>query len=66
MRTGEDSESQYHSRAVAKALEILEVLGAAGRPLGLNELAQRLKLSKPSSFRLLFTLEETGYVDKDK
>jgi DNA-binding IclR family transcriptional regulator len=65
VRSGEDSESQYHSRAVAKALEILEVLGNAGKPLGLNELAQRLKLSKPSSFRLLFTLEEAGYVDKD-
>jgi DNA-binding IclR family transcriptional regulator len=65
VRSGEDSESQYHSRAVAKALEILEVLGNAGKPLGLNELAQKLKLSKPSSFRLLFTLEEAGYVDKD-
>ena len=66
VRSGEDSESQYHSRAVAKALEILELLGAAGKPLGLNDLAQKLKLSKPSTFRLLFTLEETGYVDKDQ
>ena len=66
VRSSQDSESQYHSRAVAKALEILEVLGTAGKALGLNDLSQKLKLSKPSVFRLLFTLEETGYVDKDK
>lgn len=61
----EDGESQYHSRAVAKALEILEVLGSAGKPVALNQLTQKVGLSKASVFRLLFTLEETGYLAKD-
>jgi IclR family acetate operon transcriptional repressor len=50
---------------VAKALELLDVLGQVREPLPLNQLAARVKLTKPSTFRLLFTLEATGYVLKD-
>lgn len=53
---------QYFSRAVAKALETLEVLQAENRPLALNEVAQRIQLSKTSTFRLLRTLETAGCV----
>lgn len=51
---------QYFSRAVAKALEALEVLQAGDGPMALNEVAQRLQLSKTSAFRLLRTLEVSG------
>jgi len=51
---------QYFSRAVAKALETLEVLQAGNGPMALNEVAQRLQLSKTSTFRLLRTLESSG------
>jgi IclR family acetate operon transcriptional repressor len=51
---------QYFSRAVAKALETLEVLQAGDGPMALNEVAQRLQLSKTSTFRLLRTLESSG------
>lgn len=51
---------QYFSRAVAKALEALEVLQAGDGPMALNEVAQRLELSKTSAFRLLRTLEVSG------
>lgn len=51
---------QYFSRAVAKALETLEVLQSADGPMALNEVAQRLQLSKTSTFRLLRTLESSG------
>jgi IclR family acetate operon transcriptional repressor len=51
---------QYFSRAVAKALETLEILQAANGPMALNEVAQRLQLSKTSAFRLLRTLESSG------
>jgi IclR family acetate operon transcriptional repressor len=51
---------QYFSRAVAKALETLEVLQAADGPMALNEVAQRLQLSKTSTFRLLRTLETSS------
>ena len=51
---------QYFSRAVAKALETLEVLQAGNGLMTLNEVAQRLQLSKTSTFRLLRTLESSG------
>jgi IclR family acetate operon transcriptional repressor len=51
---------QYFSRAVAKALETLEVLQAGDGPMALHEVAQRLQLSKTSTFRLLRTLESSG------
>jgi len=54
------NKDQYFSRAVAKALETLEVLQAGSGPMALNEVAQRLQLSKTSTFRLLRTLEASG------
>lgn len=53
---------QYFSRAVAKALETLEVLQTENGPIALNEVAQRIELSKTSTFRLLRTLEVGGCV----
>lgn len=53
---------KYFSRAVSKGLEVLEFLQAESNALSMNEIAQRLQLSKTSAFRLLRTLETTGYV----
>jgi IclR family acetate operon transcriptional repressor len=51
--------TQYLSRAVAKSVEILELLQ---EPMALNEVARQVKLSKTSAFRLLCTLESSGYL----
>jgi DNA-binding IclR family transcriptional regulator len=59
------AKDKYFSRAVSKALEVLEFLQAEGSSLQMNEIAQRLKLSKTSTFRLLRTLETLGYVTSD-
>ena len=56
-RAGKD---QYLSRAVAKALEILQILQPGNGPMALNEVARRIQLSKASAFRLLRTLEAAG------
>ena len=56
------SESQYFSRAVSKALEVLELLQTDRAPLALNEVARRIQVSKTSTFRLLRTLEAAGCV----
>lgn len=53
---------QYFSRAVSKALETLDVLQSGNGPMALNEVAQRIQLSKTSTFRLLRTLEASGCV----
>ncbi|HEY4045329.1 MAG TPA: IclR family transcriptional regulator [Acidobacteriaceae bacterium] len=60
-----DGRDQYFSRAVGKALEALELLQAELAPLPMNEIAQRLQLSKTSAFRLLRTLETIGCVAAD-
>jgi IclR family acetate operon transcriptional repressor len=51
---------QYFSRAVAKALETLDVFPSGNGPMALYEVAQRIQLSKTSTFRLLRTLEASG------
>jgi DNA-binding IclR family transcriptional regulator len=54
------SGSQYLSRAVSKSLKVLELLQSARAPMGLQEIARRIQLSKTSTFRLLRTLEAAG------
>lgn len=56
---------QYFSRAVGKALEVLEILQTESGPLAINEISQRIQLSKTSAFRLLKTLEALGSVTMD-
>ena len=54
----------YTVSAVDRALELLETL--AGHPqLGVTELAERTGHTKSLVFRLLYTLEQRGYVHKD-
>jgi DNA-binding IclR family transcriptional regulator len=55
---GPKDRTQYLSRAAAKSVEILELLQ---EPMALNEVARQIKLSKTSAFRLLCTLESSGY-----
>lgn len=56
---------KYFSRAVSKALETLEFLQSESNAISMNEIAKRLQLSKTSTFRLLRTLETSGYIVLD-
>jgi IclR family acetate operon transcriptional repressor len=58
-------QDQYFSRAVGKALEVLELLQMELAPLHMNEIVRRLQISKTSGFRLLRTLETLGSVTMD-
>jgi DNA-binding IclR family transcriptional regulator len=60
-RTGD----QYFSRAVGKALEVLEFLQSELKPLSMNEIGRQIQLSKTSAFRILRTLETLGCVVVD-
>jgi IclR family acetate operon transcriptional repressor len=64
-RSEKSPRDKYFSRAVSKALEALEFLRNEANSMSMNEIAQRLHLSKTSAFRLLKTLEATGYVTQD-
>lgn len=53
------------SRAVTKALAILELLRASEDALPLGVVAAQVGLAKPSAYRLLHTLEKAGYLVAD-
>jgi len=55
----------YFSKAVGKAFELLKLLEESGTPLHLSELAQRVKLTKSSAFRMLYTLEALHLLRRD-
>lgn len=57
-------EDRYFSRAVSKALEVLEILKRSPQPQALHQLTSNVSLSKSSLFRILHTLEGTGYIEK--
>ncbi len=55
--------SYSEAKTVQKALKILESLGER-QPLRPSDIAQELGLSRSNIHRLLFTLEEMGYVER--
>ncbi len=57
--------SKYFSKVIGKALDIIAILRSSAQPLSLNELTLRLELAKSSVFRILHTLEVSGYIDRD-
>lgn len=57
-------DDKYYSKVIGRALEILAVLRTSGSPLGLADVAGRVRLAKSSAFRLLHTLEVSGYVER--
>jgi DNA-binding IclR family transcriptional regulator len=59
------NQDRYFSRAVGKALDVLEYLKRQDEPLSLHGLTSRLGGAKTSVFRLLRTLEAAGYVSRN-
>ncbi|MBP2370364.1 IclR family transcriptional regulator [Pseudonocardia parietis] len=54
-----------HIQSVARAAALLRLLGGAGRPLALAELAAALDLPRPTAHGLLRTLRDEGLVAQD-
>src|SRR3981081_3185146 len=49
---------------LVRGLEVLEILGRAGEPLALAEIARRLKTSKSGTHGLLAALVRCGYANR--
>ena len=62
---GREREDKYFSKVIGKALDIIDILRSSGQPLSLNELTLRIELAKSSVFRILHTLEVSGYIERD-
>lgn len=57
-------DDRYFSRAISKALEVLEILKRSPNPQALHQLTSKVALTKSSLFRVLHTLEAGGYVER--
>jgi IclR family acetate operon transcriptional repressor len=52
-------------QSVDRALDVLEALAEAGKPLGVGELGERTGLPQGTAHRILQSLHERGYVRRD-
>jgi IclR family acetate operon transcriptional repressor len=62
---GRERDHKYFSKVIGKALDVIDILRATPQPLTLNELTMRIQLAKSSVFRILHTLEVSGYIKRD-
>lgn len=53
-------------QSVERAMAVLTVLGRAGRPLALNEIAATLGLAKPTAHGIVRTLQSGDFVQQDR
>ncbi len=60
----ESNTERYFSKAIGSALRVIEIFQQSGRSLALNDVTQKAKLPKSSAFRILRTLEITGYLKR--
>ena len=65
LRLSAASPPKTESRALAKGLFLLDHMAQARRSLSLAELAEAADLGKPSTLRILATLEVSGWLGRD-
>jgi len=61
---GLEPAEQYHSRAISRALDVLECFSDQ-TPLSLREISGLIELPESSLFRILMTLEARGYLKQN-
>ncbi len=58
--------SAYYVESLARGLSILSLFAEGKAALSLTDIAENLQLNKTTTFRLLFTLETLGYLQRDR
>ncbi|MDW7675679.1 MAG: IclR family transcriptional regulator [Bacillota bacterium] len=58
-------EDKNQINSVAKALSILAAISKSDKEMGLTEISTQVGLHKSTTFRLLYTLENQGFIIKD-
>ena len=53
------------SSTALRALHVMEMLGAAGRPLSVADVANGINADRSTAYRMLMTLHDAGYVRRD-
>lgn len=57
--------AQYSNTSLTRGVAILEMLGNAGEPQTLTEIATELRLARSTTFRLLAVLQDLSFVHKN-
>jgi DNA-binding IclR family transcriptional regulator len=57
--------TQGGSQTLARGLAALEIIGGAPAPISVTALSQRLKIHRSMGYRLVKTLEQCGFVERD-
>jgi len=65
MKIARTTSGRYVVEAVAKAFEVLESFNGS-EELTLSEVSKRVRLNKSRTFRLLYTMAERGYVERNE
>jgi DNA-binding IclR family transcriptional regulator len=60
-----DDKAAYAAPALEKGLDILELLAETGEPLSTRVIAERLRRSKSEIFRMVFVLQQRGYLERE-
>ena len=56
---------RYHIRAILRALDVLEAFTPSRPTLSLTEVSEIIGLNASTTFRLLITLQNRGYIEQD-
>ena len=57
---------KYTINAVGRSFRILDFIGSCPGPVSIQDVAAELECNSNMAFRLLRSLEDTGYVEKDQ
>jgi DNA-binding IclR family transcriptional regulator len=60
-----EEKAAYAAPALEKGLDILELLAETGEPLSTRVIAERLQRSKSEIFRMVFVLQQRGYIERE-
>lgn len=63
-KTSRSSDADGGSQTLARGLRALEIIGTWETPLGVVDLAQRLGIHRSMAYRLVKTLEQFGFVER--
>lgn len=60
-----NSGNRYVIQSLARGVKMLELLAQVGEPLTMSQLAEQMKMNRPTAYRFLFTLESLKLVERN-
>ena len=58
-------EDKYLNQSIQRAIQVLDIFQNDEKELGLSEISRRMKLHKSNVYRIVYTLENEGFLEKN-